>query len=65
QELQEFFESIELPKNEIRFDVCSRITNVSNFIESQLEAIRHQKANRIGLNCLERLEKLRELLKSA
>lgn len=63
-ELETYFSSIELPTQPIKLNQCSRIINVSLFIESHLATARTNNGKRVFLPYLNRLHELKNILKS-
>lgn len=62
-QLEKYFLGIELPKDPVRLNACSTITNISLFIKSHLAAIKANNGKRTALPHLERLQSLKEILK--
>src|SRR5690554_4874188 len=62
-ELENYFSGIELPKDPVRLNACSTITDISLFIKSHFAAIKANNGKRTVLPHLDRLKALREILK--
>lgn len=62
KELEDFFESITLPKKPIKLNACTIILDVSKFINSHLSTIKSNKGNLIYKPYLSRLQELKSLL---
>lgn len=60
--LEAFFNSIDLPTDEIRLSQCEVITDVQKFITSHLEYVERYNGNMTFEPYLLRLEKLRNIL---
>lgn len=60
--IETFFNSIDLPTDEIRLSQCSVITDVQKFITSHLEYVKRYNGNMTFEPYLLRLEKLRNIL---
>jgi hypothetical protein len=63
EELDSFFKNIKLPKKEIKLNQCATILNVNKFITSHLATVKANNGNLIYLPYLERLQKLKVILK--
>lgn len=55
KELETFFNSVELPTGPVKLDTATTITNVPGFIDSNLQAVKHNNGNIIFYPYLERL----------
>lgn len=62
KELEDFFESITLPKKPIKLNACTIILDVSKFINSHLSTIKSNNGNLIYKPYLSRLQELKSLL---
>ncbi|MGX1025268.1 DUF6965 family protein [Psychroflexus sp. MBR-150] len=61
-QLENYFDSVELPTNPIKFNQCSRIIDVSKFIESHLNTVKANNGNKTYKPYLNRLQELKEIL---
>lgn len=62
KELEDFFESITLPKKPIKLNACTIILDVSKFINSHMSTIKSNNGNLIYKPYLSRLQELKSLL---
>lgn len=63
-ELEKYFQSIILPLQPLKLNDCSTITNCSQFVESHLTVVRHNRGKQTFLPYLHRLKELKEFLKN-
>jgi hypothetical protein len=63
-ELENYFTGITLPTEPLKLSKCSAITNCSLFIESHFATVKANNGNRTFLPYLNRLEELKQVLKS-
>ncbi len=61
--LESFFKSVELPTEPIRLSKGETITDVNKMIKSHLVTIKTYNGKQVGLPYLDRLEKLKLILK--
>lgn len=61
-ELEEFFNSVELPAGPIQLDECTLITDVQKFIHVELQIVKEQNGKDRYLPYLERLKQLHVIL---
>jgi hypothetical protein len=61
-ELENYFESIEIPSQPVKLNRCSTITDCSLFIESHFATVKGNNGNRTFLPYLNRLQELKQIL---
>ena len=62
-ELESFFKNIKLPKEEIKLNQCTTISNLNKFITSHLATVKANNGNQIYFPYLVRLQELKVILK--
>lgn len=61
-QLENYFDSIELPTETIKFNQCSKIFNVSKFVDSHLTIVKANNGKRTFKPYLKRLQELKQIL---
>lgn len=61
-QLQQFFDTVELTDTVVQLDICSKITDVRLFVESHLSTVRANNGKPTFIPYLERLQKLKQIL---
>lgn len=62
EELENYFDSVELPTEPIRIDPCGTINNIPYFIEGHFSAVKANNGKRVYLPYLNRLQDLKRIL---
>lgn len=62
EDLESFFQAVKLPTEPIRFDTCTKITDIRKFIDCELSICKGQNGNPRFRPYLERLQELKQIL---
>jgi hypothetical protein len=63
-ELEEFFKGVDLSKNPIYLDDCTKIVDISKFLESHFHVLRSNSGNKKMLPFYDRLVKMKNLIEN-